>query len=135
MSRTFVYDAVPEEAESSTRIVDQWLERNGGQIDVHVRYGRLAGDRASRRRQVGVDAQLAVDALNFAWIGAYEIAVLVTGDGDFSPVAEAIRQRGRLVGVCAFRNSLSDELRQQADRVGYLPDDPNAWSAWKLPTL
>jgi uncharacterized LabA/DUF88 family protein len=131
--RIFVYDAAPEDEAVPASEVDRWLRRNDDQLDVHVRYGRLAGEPSSnRRRQKAVDVQLAVDALNYAANDLYDVCVLVTGDGDFAPLAEAVRERGPLVAVCAFQFSLSDELRRQADRVGYLPVDPNAWS-WRLP--
>lgn len=60
---------------------DGWSETT---MDVHVRYGRLAGALRSGRRQKGVDVQLAVDALNSAVDGVCDVAILVTGDADFA---------------------------------------------------
>ena len=129
IGRVFVYDAVPEGAPED-HDVERWLRRNGNEMDVHIRRGVLVG---TPPRQKGVDVQLAVDALSLASNGVYDVALLVAGDGDLAPVVEAVRFKGPLVAVCCFRNSISRELRKEADRVGYLPDDPNAWAAWRLP--
>jgi len=135
VSRVYIYDAVPDDADPSQHDVETWLTRNGQQRDAHVRRGHLAGDRrgGQRIRQKAVDVQLAVDALMLASNGVFDMALLVTGDADFVPVAEAVRDKGPLVAVCSFGSSLSDALREVADRVGYLPDDPAAWQGWELP--
>lgn len=132
VSRILIYDGVADDGDPSQQQVERWLRRNGERKDVHVRPGRLVA-RPGKPRQKAVDVQLAVDALSWAWNGLFDVALLVTGDGDFTPLAEAIRDRGPLVAVCSFGKKLSDELREVADRVGYLPADPNAWQAWKLP--
>ena len=130
VSRVFIYDAVADNADPSTDAVERWLRRNDDLPDVHVRRGRLVG---SPLRQKGVDVQLAVDALSFAANGIIDAAILVAGDADFAPVVEAIREKGVLVGVCAFKAKLSERLRQLADRTGILPDETQAWAGWSLP--
>ena len=131
VARVFVYDAVPEEETDGD--VETWLERNEREMDVEVRYGRLSARKRTGRQQKAVDVQLAVDALSHAVNGVYDVAILVTGDADFVPVVEAVRERGPLVCVCSFKDALSDELARRPDRVGYLPDDPSAYAAWQLP--
>lgn len=135
VSRVFIYDAVPDDADPSGNEVEKWLKRNGEQMDAHVRRGHLAGDRrgGQRIRQKAVDVQLAVDALSLASNNVFDMALLVTGDADFAPVAQAICDKGPLVAVCCFENSLSDALREVADRVGYLDEEPGAWQGWQLP--
>jgi len=135
VSRIYVYDAVPDDADPSQHDIEKWLTRNGQQKDTHVRRGHLAGDRrgGQRIRQKAVDVQLAVDALSLASNGVFDMALLVTGDADFIPVVEAVRDKGPLVAVCSFRSKLSDALGEVADRVGYLPDNPAGWEGWQLP--
>ncbi len=130
LGRVFVYDAVPEGTDALESDVVRWLDRNAAEADVHVRRGGLVGER--RLRQKEVDVQLAVDALSLAANGVYDVALLLSGDRDFVPVVEAVRFRGPLVGVCCFRSSIAAELKEAADRVGYLPED-NAWQGWRLP--
>ena len=79
--------------------VRAWLDRNEGQHEAHIRQGfSTAGARRhlGGRAQNGVDVQLAVDALSGALGRTYDAAVLVTGDGDFVPRVEAIRENGPL---------------------------------------
>ena len=137
ISRVWIYDAISEDDQPSSddEAVEQWLRRNNDEMDVHVRFGRLAGDpkKAKRRRQKGVDVQLAVDALTFASNGLFDVALFVTGDADFAPVVEAIRDKGPRVAIFSFRSSLSPALREVADRVGYLWEDPATYAGWKLP--
>jgi len=132
LNRVFVYDAVGDEVDESTDRVAMWLNRNNRELDVHVRRGRLRGT-SGRLRQKGVDIQLAVDALTYSTSGILDAVMLVTGDADFAPLAEAVRNKGPLVAVCAFRKGLSPLLVEAADRVGYLPDEQTAWKGWSLP--
>lgn len=48
--------------------------------------------------------------------------VLVSGDKDFAPWVELLQQWGRRVEIAAFRESLSNELRNSADAVIDLED-------------
>lgn len=45
----------------------------------------------------GVDTQLAVDMVKLAVANTYDVAVLVSGDGDFAPAVEFIKQLGKHV--------------------------------------
>jgi uncharacterized LabA/DUF88 family protein len=42
----------------------------------------------------GVDTRIATDMISLAWAGAYDVAVLVSADRDFVPVAEFQQSRG-----------------------------------------
>lgn len=42
----------------------------------------------------GVDTRIVTDMMNLAWNGAYDVAVLITADRDFIPVAEELQNRG-----------------------------------------
>jgi uncharacterized LabA/DUF88 family protein len=133
LSRAFLYDAVSDDVDELTDRVAKWLARNNREMDLHVKRGRLRGASGDRLRQKGVDVQLAVDALSFATSGVLDVVMLVAGDADFAPLAEAVRNKGPLVAVCAFRRGLSPLLADAADRVGYLPNDAGSWESWKLP--
>jgi uncharacterized LabA/DUF88 family protein len=52
------------------------------------------------RGEKGIDVALAVDALQVGLGGTIDIAVLVTGDGDFVPLVRALNKQGvRVLGV------------------------------------
>jgi len=50
----------------------------------------------------GVDTKIVTDMISLAWIDAYDVAVLVSADRDFVPVAEFLHTRGLKVIHGAF---------------------------------
>ena len=50
----------------------------------------------------GVDVRLATDMIKLAWVDDYDIAVLISSDGDFVPVVEFLKTRGIKVIHGAF---------------------------------
>ena len=50
----------------------------------------------------GIDTALATDMIRLAWEDAYDVAVLVSSDRDFVPVAEFLHVKGRKVIHAAF---------------------------------
>lgn len=45
----------------------------------------------------------------------FDNAVLISGDSDFIPAVELLRQMGKTVFVASFNNSLSLQLAETAD--------------------
>jgi len=70
----------------------------------------------------GVDVALVSDLLSLAWEGAYDVAVIVSGDADFVGTIEKVKYKGKIVEVASFRDSLSGDLRRVADKVIFLDD-------------
>lgn len=50
----------------------------------------------------GVDTRIVTDMISLAWVGNYDIAVLVSSDRDFIPVVEFLQTRGIKVVHGAF---------------------------------
>jgi uncharacterized LabA/DUF88 family protein len=63
----------------------------------------------------GVDVTLAVDLLLLAHQNAYDVAIVVSGDADFSYAVHAVKQMGKRVIVAFCRSSLAKQLRQECD--------------------
>lgn len=59
-----------------------------------------SGD-AETLREKAVDVMIAVDMLQMAVAGAYDVAYLLSADGDFTPVIEAVRAHGKKVMVAS----------------------------------
>lgn len=59
------------------------------------------------------DVGLAVDAIRMS--PAMDAIVLVTGDGDFVPLVEYLKNRGKRVEILAFERSASLKLKESAD--------------------
>lgn len=99
---------------------------------VNVRLGRL--DRARRRCascgtegevivQKGVDMAIAMDVLALAYRDAYDLAILVTSDGDFSPLIQQVRSLGKNVWVAFGARARSQALNEAADFTFTMTDD------------
>ena len=50
----------------------------------------------------GVDVRMATDMISLAWVDNYDVAVLVSSDRDFVPVAEFLETKGIKVIHGAF---------------------------------
>lgn len=55
-----------------------------------------------RTQEKGVDVRMATDMISLAWVDNYDVAVLVSSDGDFVPVAEFLETKGVKVIHGAF---------------------------------
>jgi len=73
--------------------------------DLKVYYGGL--------KKGDWDVGMTIDAVRLA--NGLDAIVLVTGDGDFVPLVEYLKNQGRQVEVIAFSKSTSTELRESAD--------------------
>lgn len=95
---------------------------------VTVRLGRLER-RGESFVEKGVDIQIAIDILRLAYADAYDVAVLVSGDGDFAEVLRVIQDMGKQAENTTFQVLSSYRLAQQADR--YYALDELAWDRLK----
>src|ERR1700740_4123 len=92
LMRAFYYTAIIEDQEySSIRPLVDWLEYNG--FTVVTKATKEFIDASGRRKVKGnMDVELAVHAMDLA--GHIDEMVLVSGDGDFRPLVEAVQRRG-----------------------------------------
>ncbi len=75
-------------------------------------------------RKANLDIEMVIDIFNT--MHHYDVAILMTGDGDFERVIELLRARGKRVHVAAARSMLALELLNAADPPRYLLDDLRA---------
>ena len=73
--------------------------------DLQVFYGGL--------KKADWDVGLAVDAVRLA--NTLDVIVLASGDGDFVPLIEYLKNQGKQVEVIAFDKSASGKLKETAD--------------------
>ena len=71
------------------------------------------------------DVGIAVDAIRTAEI--VDTVVLASGDGDFIPLVEYLKNQGRRVEVLAFGPSASGRLREIVDEFVDLAEDPGRY--------
>ncbi len=65
----------------------------------------------------GVDVMIAADLISHAYEDHYDVAILVSGDADFYPALQAVKDVGKQVEVAAFDSNLSSESARFADVV------------------
>jgi len=115
--RAFYYTTIIEDPENlSIRPLLDWLDYNGHTVVTKV--AKEYFDANGRRKIKGsMDIELTVDAMELA--ERIDEMVLVSGDGDFRPLVEAMQRRGVRVTVISTISSqppmIADELRRQAD--------------------
>lgn len=68
------------------------------------------------------DVGIVVDAIRTA--PALDVVILASGDGDFIPLVEYLKNQGKRVEVIAFGRSTSSKLREGADEFLDLEEDP-----------
>lgn len=90
---------------------------------VTVKLGRLER-RADTFVEKGVDIQIAVDMMRLAFAQAFDVGVLVSGDGDFAEVVRVIQDMGIQMENTTFNGLSSYRLAQQADRFYALDSLP-----------
>jgi uncharacterized LabA/DUF88 family protein len=61
------------------------------------------------------DINMAVDMVENAYDDNYDIAVLVSGDGDFVPAVRSVRKKNKIVKNVYFKNSSSRNLKNFCD--------------------
>lgn len=66
------------------------------------------------------DVGIAVDAIRISDL--LDVVVIVSGDGDFIPLVEYLKHKGRQVEVVAFRETTSTKLVEAADSFLNLSD-------------
>jgi uncharacterized LabA/DUF88 family protein len=122
--RAYYYTAVMDDQDySPIRPLVDWLDYNG--FTVVTKAAKEFVDPSGRKRWRGdMDVDLAVGMMELA--ERIDHAVLVSGDGDFRALIEAMQRRGVRVTVVSTVKSqppmAADELRRQADSFVDLAD-------------
>ena len=124
MFRTYYYNVLQDPERSPQGYQDQqkFLTALYNTPYLEVRLGG-AKTRGATTIQKGVDIMIAIDLLRFAWEDRYDVAVLVSGDGDFAYAVQTVKDMGKHVEVAAFPANLSWELVNVSDdREFFTPD-------------
>jgi uncharacterized LabA/DUF88 family protein len=96
---------------------------------VELKLGRLEGG-PGRVYEKGVDILVAIELLAGAFKDQYDVAIIVTGDGDFADVAKEVRGAGKLIFNAFFELDKSFELSNAANC--FIPLDGIGWDRLRL---
>ena len=105
--RAYAYSGLDPENENQRKFID-FLGKNGYRV-VHKDI-RKFGD---GRMKANLDIELVVDLFRLA--NRMDIAVIVSGDGDFAPAIRALQDVGVRCEVISFRPNTSSDLLAVAD--------------------
>jgi uncharacterized LabA/DUF88 family protein len=71
------------------------------------------------------DVGIVIDAIRTS--NAVDVIILVSGDGDFIPLVEYLKNQGKRVEVIAFGRSASGQLKEAADEFVDLGKNPEKY--------
>jgi uncharacterized LabA/DUF88 family protein len=114
--RTYYYNIIQDEKRRPTEFQQQqrFLQALHLIPYVETRFGTTR-IRDGQVVEKGVDIMLATDLLYYAWQDYYDMAVLVSGDGDFAYAIQTLKNLGKYVQVVTFESNQSPDLWQKAD--------------------
>lgn len=69
------------------------------------------------------DIHMAGDMIKGAFKDFYDVAILVSGDGDFVPAVKIVQEEGKKVENIYFKKSASTNLKQNCDKSFFLKKD------------
>jgi uncharacterized LabA/DUF88 family protein len=96
---------------------------------------RLGSTKLSQGVQVekGIDVMIATDLLYFAANNTYDIAILVSGDSDFTYTLQVVKNMGRHIEVAYFEHAVSKDLLNVADHLHLLDNKffSDLWAGFK----
>jgi len=116
LRRTYYYNIRQESERNPEAVVDQdrFLRSLYETPYLQVRLG-ISKARGEAMVEKGVDVMIAIDMLRQAHQDLYDTAVLVSGDGDFFPAIQAVKDLGKHVEVTAFESNIAAEAERVAD--------------------
>ncbi|UZQ55177.1 NYN domain-containing protein [Trichothermofontia sichuanensis B231] len=106
--RSFFYTGIDRTNEKQQGFL-LWMRRNGYRV-----ISKDLVQLPDGSKKANLDVEIAVDMM--ALVGAYDTAVLVSGDGDLAYAVNAVSYRGVRVEVISLRSMTSDSLINVADR-------------------
>jgi uncharacterized LabA/DUF88 family protein len=118
LQRIYYYNIRQESDTNPNMGVEQgkFLESMYDTPYVEVRLG-IWKQRGDIMVEKGVDVMLATDVVTNAYKDHYDTAIVVSGDADFYPALQAVKDVGKHVEVAAFDMNLSGESARVADVV------------------
>ena len=127
--RAYFYGAVPQEKDLKKNTPEwesflrqkRFLEELSLQ-GIKVKVTTLKRLPSGEFIEKGVDVMLATDMLSLAYKNAYDSAILVSGDSDFSYTVEEVQSLGKRVENASFKITSSYILRKVCDRFTLLDD-------------
>ena len=111
VARTMVFTSARADTHRMSNRLRMFRDMEGANYEVHM-------TTTEGHQEKCVDISLAVEMMHYAGMdGAYDIAVLLSGDKDFMPALSRVRYRGKQVALCSMRNCCSRDLTDPSAHV------------------
>lgn len=96
------------------------LKKNSGYV-IKASFDKIAANDVIEKK---IDIKMAIDIISLAYENACDKAVLVSGDGDFIPVVDKLKEMNKPIELWAFKYSLSHALMDKIEdgNLFYLDD-------------
>jgi len=104
---TYIYMSLNPKHEAEKWLIGK-LKQNNFQVFV-----KKIVERADGTRKANVDTKIAWDMRDR--LDDYEVAILVSGDGDFTCIVEMLKRKGKCVVVVGLSSMTSRALKNMAD--------------------
>ena len=115
LKRTYYYN-IRQEIDKTAQVNDQqkFLDSMFDTPYLEVKLG-ISKQRGETVVEKGVDVMLATDLVVHAYKNHYDTAIVVSGDADFYPALQAVKDIGKHVEVAAFESNISSESSRVSD--------------------
>lgn len=115
--RSYYFDSYKPDNRGDKERFYTFLETNGFRVDA-----KPLRSRDGAYVEKGADVGLATEMIARGFNDSYDVAVLVTGDDDFSRAIRYVQDKGKTVDVASFSVNLSSNLKRVADAYVELDD-------------
>jgi len=131
LTRIYYYNAPKNAQKDPTGYVEQqkFFEQLRKVPFLELKLGRLVL-RSGVSIEKGIDVLVAVDMIRYARNNAYDTAILVSGDGDFAPALEFLKDFGKHIENAYFSKGRSHHLSSHSDR--FIKLDSLPWDQIKI---
>jgi uncharacterized LabA/DUF88 family protein len=113
--RIYYYDAFPDVENKKEKMKNIYIHRIRKLPGFEDRLGSLKIGKKRELKQIGVDTLIAVDMLSKAYENHFDIAILLSGDGDHMPLVDAVKNTGKRVFGVSFEAHESSLLKEYFD--------------------
>jgi len=82
------------------------------------------GSCCNKEKQIGVDVLLATTVIKHTLNSQCDVIIIVSGDGDFIPVIDEVKDTGKKIEFAAFADCANNSLIEETDHFTYIDDLP-----------
>lgn len=102
---------------------------------IRVHKAHMMSQGSGKYKIKGDDVMLAVDMVKLAYNNAYDIAILISNDGDFYPAISAVKEKGKIIENAYFMKARASALGQYSNISIRLDNNIEKFINYPPPTI